>query len=75
MKLVARSTQPLNPDRQDFLGWTALHHAVDNSSLACAKALITLGHARHVIDDMLFAETHRGLRSKRSPASANATIN
>ncbi len=43
---IARSAKPINVDCQDFLGWTPLHYAIDNNSLACAKALVKLGNGR-----------------------------
>ena len=48
MNHIARSTAPIDPNRADFLDWTPMHYAVDNSSLACAKALLTKGNARLV---------------------------
>ena len=46
LKEIARSSAPINPDCVDFNGWTPMHYAVDNCSLACAKALVTIGKAK-----------------------------
>ena len=48
---IARSAAPLNSNCQDFLQWTPLHYAVDHSSLACIKALLTLGQASPAVED------------------------
>ena len=49
-KYIARSAAPLNVDSKDFLGWTPLHYAVDNNSIACVKALLTLGQANPLVE-------------------------